>query len=132
FIADPNVVFEQTVKFLRLSEFQKSTFERINAAHDHRFKGLSNFILNPPSPLRPAINAIRHVARRSKVKWVDRAKSWLRKPTSRTSLTPQFKEKLNDFFCEQIIETGDLLNRDLRFWIEDCANRSKVEVTGTN
>ena len=66
FASDTGKSFREALGFLQLPEYQKDTFERVNASHDHRFKALSGMILNPPAPLRPVMAGVRQLARQFK------------------------------------------------------------------
>lgn len=131
FAADTASSFYEVLDFLELSEFQKDSFERVNASHGHRFKALSEMILNPPAPLRPVTEGVRQFARYFKGGAIDRLKHWLRKPVKRESLSDDFRAELNQFFAQDVRETSELLGRDLNHWVgepsvEQLAKRKDV------
>jgi len=117
FAADNATCFEETLAFLNLPALNMSNFERINAAHGHKFPLVSKMVLDPPGPLKPFIESVRFAARKFKGGWVDQAKHWLRKPTKRTPLRPEFRSELCQYFAEDVRATSAMLNRDLSHWV---------------
>lgn len=117
FAADNEGTFQDTLQFLDLPAFEKESFERVNASHDHKFPLFSQLVLDPPTPLKPVVETLRVTARQFKGGWVDQAKQWFRKPTKRTPLTSEFRAKLCEFFAEDVSETSKILGRDLRHWV---------------
>lgn len=108
--------FADTLEFLDLKPFERESFERVNASHDHRFPGFSKLILDPPTPLKPVVQSLRFAARKFKGGWVDQAKHLFRKPTRRTPLSPAFEQHLCEVFKQEVADTSALLNRDLTHW----------------
>jgi len=117
FAADTARSFQEVLEFLELSEFQKSSFERVNASHGHRFKALSEIILNPPAPLRPVTEGVRQFARYFKGGTVDHVKSWFRTSVRRVPMSDDFRAELNQFFAQDVWDTSELLGRDLTHWV---------------
>lgn len=117
FAADTGASFQEVLDFLSLPSFQMDEFARVNASHDHRFKLLSKMILNPPAPLRPVMEGVRHVARQFRGGMMDHVKHWFRKPVKRNPLSEDFRAQLNQFFAGDVAETSELLGRDLTHWV---------------
>lgn len=127
FANDTAAAFQNMIEFLDLPEFEKASFEKVNASHDHRFKAFSQLVLNPPAPLRPIVNSARALARNFRGGFVDQAKSWFRKPHKRAALEARFRAELLDFFSDHIKETSRLLNRDLSDWGVDCSQPEEAQ-----
>lgn len=123
FANDNAGTFRDTLQFLGLSNFQKESFERVNASHGHKFPLFSELILNPPPALKPFIESARFAARRFKGGWVDQAKHWFRKPTKRQPLRAQFREELCCYFADDVAKTSELLGRELGHWITDAPSK---------
>jgi len=125
FAADNAGAFQDTLEFLDLPTFEKESFERVNASHDHKYPLFSKLVLDPPTPLKPVVETLRFTARQFKGGWVDQAKHWFRKPTKRTPLTPEFRAELCEFFNDDVRRTSEILGRDLSQWV----NAPPVELT---
>ncbi len=130
FAADNAGAFQETLEFLDLPTFEKESFERVNASHDHKFPLFSKLVLDPPAPLKPVVETIRVTARQFKGGWVDQAKHWFRKPTKRSPLTPEFRAELCEYFTEDVRKTSEILGRDLCHWVGASPDRAKVAALG--
>jgi hypothetical protein len=119
FAADTAQVFLQTQRFLGIEPLAKDSFERVNAAHDHRSRLVAKLVLDPPKLLRPIVNGLRQLARRQKGGWMDKAKQWMRRPQQRTTLNPKFRRELAEFFAEDVRRLSQLLDRDLTHWVKE-------------
>ncbi|MEM7782016.1 MAG: sulfotransferase domain-containing protein [Planctomycetota bacterium] len=117
FAADNALCYRETLQFLGLPEFAMEKFERVNAAHGHRFPAFSKFILSPPQPVRPIINTVRFAARKFKGGWIDQAKKWFRQPEKRKPLSPEFQVELSHYFKSDIQRTSEILGKDLSHWL---------------
>jgi len=121
FVSDPSGAYGDVLNFLGLAPSGKEHFQKVNASHDHRFKRLSQLILNPPQCLKPVINAGRSIARSQKGGWVDSFKQWLRVPSKRAAMSTDFKRELAMFFRPGIKSTSQLLRRDLSSWLQESS-----------
>ena len=136
FAADNAQSFQETLEFLDLPAFEKESFERVNASHDHKYPLFSKLVLDPPTALKPVVETLRYTARQFKGGWVDQAKHWFRKPTKRAPLSPEFRAELCQFFEEDVRRTSEILGRDLSHWVSaspqsemaDSSSREHAEV----
>lgn len=129
FAADNAAAFRDTLEFLDLPAFEKESFERVNASHDHKYPLFSKLVLDPPTPLKPVVETLRFTARQFKGGWVDQAKHWFRKPTKRVPLTPEFRAELCQFFKEDVSRTSEILGRDLNHWVSPFPQSETTEST---
>ncbi len=119
FAADPAGAYRGVLDFLGLAPWEKQHFQKVNASHDHRFKSLSQLILNPPPILKPVIDASRSFARTQKGGWMDAMKQWLRVPKQRAAMSDEFKRELAMFFRPGIESTARILQTDLSRWLQE-------------
>ena len=127
FAKDTKKVFDETLDFLGLSPFEMESFERVNAAHGHRFPLFSKLILDPPAPLKPLVNGLREVCREQDG-WVRKIKMMLRKPEKRVPLTPELRAELSEFFADDVKQLSSLLGRDLSHWTETARSSAAATV----
>ena len=117
FQSDCAATFQKVLRFLNLSEFEKTSFSKVNAAHGHRFPRLSRLVLDPPAWAGPAINCVRK-SLRGKGGWVAKLKSKFRKPQQRAELRKEFRDQLCREFTTEVGELSALLQRDLSHWVQ--------------
>ena len=126
--------YREVQEFLELPLFEKSEFQRVNAAHGHRSKLVANLILNPPRALKPAVELLRRVLRsENKNSWTARLKARFRKAEKRKPLSPEFRSELEHFFAADVMKLELLLNRDLSNWLpESVRTPTQTQTLCTN
>ena len=113
-------VYRDVQDFLALPLFEKSEFERVNAAHGHRSKLVANLILNPPRILKPVVETLRRMLRsENKNSWTAKLKAKFRKAEKRKPLSPEFRNELQHCFAADVMKLELLLNRDLSSWLPE-------------
>ncbi len=131
FKSDTRAVFNQTVEFLDLPPFEMETFERVNAAHGHKSKLLAKLVLDPPAPLKPVVESLRHFLRKFQGGVIEKAKMAMRSKEQRKPMRPEFKSELETYFADDVEKLSSLLGRDLMHWVNagtspKAANRQPV------
>jgi len=93
------------------------SFERVNAAHGHKSKLLAKLVLDPPAPLKPVVESLRHFLRKFQGGMVQKAKMAMRSKEKRKPMRPEFKSELESYFAEDVEKLSSLLGRDLMHWV---------------
>jgi hypothetical protein len=128
FAKETKAVFEETLKFLGLPECHEIEFEKVNAAHAHRYEWLAKLVLDPPPFLKPAVEKIRHEARRHQDGLISSLKGKLRKPHRRRQLRARTRDELCEFFRDNVADVSKLLGRDLSHWLRPSTEVLQEEI----
>ena len=111
-------VFQDVIEFLQLPEFQKTEFQRVNAAHVHRSRFVAKLILDPPAILKPSVEWLRQMLRsQKKNSWKTQLKQKFRKSEQREPLSDAFQNELYEYFRDDVKRLAKMLGRDLDHWM---------------
>ena len=116
--SDTRKVWVHVQDFLGLEDDGRTVFPKSNAAKTHRFKWLSNLVLDPPPALQPLVEQTRKALRHSSgpVAWLKRN---LTKPQKRAAIRPAFRAHLQELLQEDVDHVASLLDRDLSHWLRN-------------
>ena len=109
----PKECLSQVLRFLELDE-EPIDLKAQNRGKQHRFPWLSNFVMNPPKLVRPAVNWLRL---HGQSPWLRGLKNFTRKPSQRAAISPEFKTMLASEYRDDVGLLSDLLKRDLSSWL---------------
>jgi Sulfotransferase domain len=118
FKSDTRLAYSKVLKFLELEEIFPSSFKVINPSKVPRSKTYLNFLLSPPRFIKSTGRFFfpHHSKRRQ---WLmDRLWNLNIKTKPRKPLSTELKQRLLNLYIGDIVELGNLLNRDLDGWLK--------------
>lgn len=118
FIESPKKVYEDVLSFLSVPSDGRQNFPRINPNKQHANYLVGKFIKRPPATLLGAAELIKRLTRIEKLSIIPRLQSWNTRVSTRTSLRPEFRRELAEYFRGDIEKLSVSLGRDLSHWAE--------------
>jgi hypothetical protein len=106
--------YRKVLSFLDIADDLRTDFPKVNAAKEHRYPWLADFVLTPPKPLVPIMLSLRNLAR--KIPASDTLKRQLNVATARSALNDKFESKLFEQLKNEVQAVERFLSRDLKHW----------------
>lgn len=116
FKADARRVYQNVCRFIGVEQDGRTSFERVNSAHAHRYQWIAKLVLTPPAPLEKFVLRIRRRfwgQNSGLIPWI---KSKLNRPIDGRVLPAEFMEQLQSELAPEIDKLETLVGRDLNEW----------------
>lgn len=115
---DPQAVYEAMLQFLAVPSDNRTEFPRVNVAKTHRIGAVGAFTEQPPQFVRKAVRLVKKIFRVEELGLLNKVRVLNDETRSRPPLDPAFRDQLREEFRSEIELLSDVLNRDLKNWLQ--------------
>jgi hypothetical protein len=120
FVSDTPAAYRGTLQFLGLSDPGMPEFPVVNAHKEHRLPWLSQFLMQPPFPVKQ-IKSLLKQRFPAQVKRAGKSVYGINKqPAAKPPLPAELQRQMAREFADDIELLGNLLQRDLSHWYKEA------------
>ncbi len=113
---DTGAIYRRTLDFLGVPDDGRADFPRVNENKVHRAGAVARFTQRPPPALVSVARSVKRIGGIERLGVLERVRSRNREVRRREGITPEFAQRLRDYFRDDVGELGELIGRDLSDW----------------
>ncbi len=117
FVKSTKDVYDDVLKFLNVTNEQRTEFVRINENKSHKMGAVGNFTAKPPALLTNVALKARDILGIKELGILDTIRSFNTKVAAREPLSDELRAEMIEEFTPDVQKLAQLLDRDLSHWL---------------